>query len=116
MEGRQGTGGSGGYASGGRPLAEVVESVEQAGYPGQVVVEAGDRLVCRQCGQSAPSATYEVGRAEREEGPSDPADMALVVGVRCPGCGAGSTLVLKYGPLASPEEAEVARSIAIQRS
>ena len=43
----------------------------------------------------------------RLEGASDPADMSLVVPLDCPDCGARGVLVLRYGPEASMEEADV---------
>ena len=48
-----------------------------------------------------------VERLSRTEGASDPADMVVVAAVRCPRCDARGTLALKYGPGASPEEAEI---------
>lgn len=47
----------------------------------------------------------------RTEGASDPADMALVVALECPTCGAKGVLALKYGPGAAAEEAELLRQL-----
>ena len=41
------------------------------------------------------------------EGESDPSDMAVVVPVTCPHCGAAGTLSLQFGPMASIEESDV---------
>ena len=43
----------------------------------------------------------------RLEGASDPDDMAAVVALTCPNCQAKVVLVLKYGPDATAEEADV---------
>jgi hypothetical protein len=51
----------------------------------------------------------------RVEGPSDPADMAMVAVVRCPWCTVTGTLVLGYGPMASPEDSDVAALLFDER-
>jgi len=57
-----------------------------------------------------------VDALRRLEGASDPDDMIVVAAVSCPKCGAKGTLVLKYGPEATPEESEVLRSLEDGRS
>jgi hypothetical protein len=44
-----------------------------------------------------------VERVYRFEGPSDPADEAIVLGVCCPKCGARGIIVSAFGPDADPE-------------
>jgi hypothetical protein len=60
-------------------------------------------LHCAACGADSPVAGAEVERLYRFEGPSDPADEAIVLGLRCPACGARGTLVSAFGPDADPE-------------
>jgi hypothetical protein len=38
----------------------------------------------------------------RIEGASDPADMAAVLGLECPACGARGAAIVRYGPEAGP--------------
>jgi hypothetical protein len=45
------------------------------------------------------------------EGASDPDDMMTVIAARCPHCGVAGTLVLGYGPNASPEHVAVSRAL-----
>ena len=66
------------------------------------------------CGPRAGSLGYGrpqgdgLGPASRRvEGASDPADLALVTTVECPHCGARGALILRYGPEASEDEADL---------
>lgn len=94
------------HAPDGATLLEVIRSLEAAGYAGQMAaVEGGVR--CFTCGAVSPAAEVHVDRICRTEGTSDPADMVAVAAVRCPRCATKGTLALKYGPGASPEEAEI---------
>jgi len=95
------------YASGATTVEEVVRALETEGFTAQMVVTAGGRLTCRQCGQTADADQFESERNVRTEGASDPADMSLVVALRCPSCSARGTLTVKYGPEAGPDESEV---------
>lgn len=89
------------------PLGEVVDTLGTDGWAGQFRALAGARVECLTC--RAVFAAERVGADEvtRLEGESDPADMAVVVPLRCPRCGTHGTLVLAYGPNASAEEADV---------
>ena len=48
------------------------------------------------------------------EGASDPDDMILVIAASCPVCSTGGTVVLGYGPNASPEDADLI--VALERT
>ena len=54
-----------------------------------------------------PTATAVVDHTFRFEGPSDPADEAIVLGVRCPEWNSKGVIVAAYGPDADPEEAQI---------
>ena len=95
-----------GYASDGTTLVEVISRFEAEGYTGQLAAVEGG-LRCFDCGGVAPGSVYDLGLLRRTEGASDPADMVAVAGLTCPACGAKGTVALKYGPDASPEEADV---------
>lgn len=99
------------YASSASTLTEIIQLMEQSGYGAQMIVADGGRITCRACGSTQRPARYEVHDQRRTEGASDPADMALVVAMRCPECGASGTLTAKYGPAATPDEAEVLRQL-----
>ncbi len=50
------------------------------------------------------AAAFPIDRVERLEGASDPADMLMVLGGRCPYCGTLGTLTLNFGPTADGGE------------
>ena len=101
--------GAAGYASDGTTLVEVISRFEAEGYDGQfaAVSEDDGGVRCFGCGAVSPPGTVDLGLLRRTEGASDPADMVAVAGLTCPACGAKGTVALKYGPEASPEEADV---------
>lgn len=98
----------GGYSPDGRTLLEVIDALEAEGYTGQFMARAGSMVECATCHTSTP-ANEMVGdhRLYRLEGASDPDDMVAVAALRCPSCNTRGTLVLKFGPEASIEDAEV---------
>jgi hypothetical protein len=51
----------------------------------------------------------------RFEGPTDPADEAIVLGVRCPQWGTKGVIVAAYGYDADPDEVAVLRALAGRR-
>ena len=59
-----------------------------------------------------PTDTVVVDHTFRFEGPSDPADEAIVLGVRCTEWNAKGVIVAAYGPDADPEEAELLTSLS----
>jgi hypothetical protein len=52
----------------------------------------------------------------RFEGPSDPSDEAIVLGVRCTEWGAKGVIVSAYGPEADPEETAILTALARRSS
>ena len=56
---------------------------------------------------SHPTTTAVVDYTFRFEGPSDPADEAIVLGVRCTEWNSKGVIVAAYGPDADPEEAQI---------
>lgn len=95
------------HASDAMTLLEVIRALEADGYTGQFGVADGGGVHCFSCRAISPAETVQVERLSRTEGASDPADMVAVAAVRCPQCGVRGTLALKYGPGASPEEADI---------
>jgi hypothetical protein len=66
-------------------------------------------------GDAHPVDDAVVDHTFRFEGPSDPADEAIVLGVSCPQWGAKGVIVAAYGPDADPEEAALLRVLAGRR-
>lgn len=88
-------------------LLEVLAELEAQGYTGTMFVAPDGTLKCQGCGAEIDPSTVPVELFRRLEGASDPDDMQVVAAVECTSCGMKATIVLHYGPEASPEEMEV---------
>ena len=99
------------YASGATDLVEIVSAFEAEGFDGDLVPTEDAQIVCKSCGTKQRPARYLHRGQRRTEGASDPADMALVVALECPACGAKGVLALKYGPDSTSQEAELLRQL-----
>lgn len=87
-------------------LTDVIDAFARDGYGGQFT-EADSNVRCIACGVTSPPAAVELHELRRLEGASDPSDMLAVAALTCPNCGTGGTLVLNYGPEATPGDGEV---------
>ncbi len=65
----------------------------------------GEGILDPGTGAAHPVATATVDYTFRFEGPSDPGDQAIVLGVHCVGWGRKGVIVSAYGPDAEPETA-----------
>lgn len=101
--------------SDGTTLIEIVRALETRGYTAQMVPRPGGLVRCSQCHTERPAHEFGLESLCRTEGASDPDDMAAVVALVCPTCGAHGTAALHYGPEASPEEADVLRLLDDRR-
>jgi hypothetical protein len=99
-------------------VTEAVATLEAEGYTSPFL-QSGADLVCIACGTPHPLELGVVDRFFRFEGPSDPADEAIVMAVRCGTCGAQGTLVSAFGPDADPDAfdhlARISAEAAAQR-
>jgi len=96
-------------------VSELVARYEAQGYVMSFGVEPGAKLRCGACRTVSDAADVRVDAMARAEGPSDPADMAMVAIVRCPWCTMAGVLVVGYGPTASPDDADVAVELRDER-
>ena len=96
-------------------LAALVDDYERAGFTGQFEVESGAAVRCATCEVVSEASEVPMYSLRRVEGASDPADMAALVALSCPSCGAQGTLVLTYGSAASPDEGDVLGAFRDQR-
>lgn len=93
----------------GLTVLEAIERLRADAYDDDFSVQ-GDGLLCGRCGRSHGVDGIEIEVVLRVEGASDPADEAIVVGLRCTDCDSRGVLVAGYGPTAdSVESAVVAR-------
>lgn len=90
-----------------RSQVEVERHLGDEGFTGQFGARDGARVLCFTCHREFPAAELDADLARRVERESDPSDMAIVVPVVCPHCGAPGTLALQFGPMASIEESDV---------
>jgi hypothetical protein len=95
-------------------VSEAVAFLEAEGYTEEL--RLGDRcLRCVGDGSSHALADAIVDHTFRFEGPSDPADEAIVLGIRLPSSGIKGMLVAAYGPEADPEETDMLTALAHQK-
>lgn len=86
-------------------VTEAVAQLVADGYGDDLRIVDG-QLMCSNCAAVHDPAAVEVDRVLRFEGPSDPADEAIVLALRCPECGTKGSLVSAFGPDADPRLAE----------
>lgn len=90
-----------------RTLTEILREMADEGWTGDFMALEGGELRCLSCREAISAEAVHADGSTRVEGASDPADMAIVIPVTCTSCGARGTVVAKYGPEASPEEADL---------
>lgn len=106
----------GGQRIEGGTIMDGVTAFERRGYTGQFGSRLGGEVMCFTCREQFPAREVELDEAFRVEGASDPGAMGVVCAVRCPRCAAKGTLVLSYGPMSSPEDAEVFEALSDARA
>jgi hypothetical protein len=104
-----------GAPSDNRTMVGILDRLSGAGYSGDFRVSSAGTLVCGSCRHEMDASAAELDQLCRLEGASDPADMAAVLALTCPSCGAKGTCVVKYGPDAEPEEVEVLLAVDDKR-
>ena len=77
------------------------------GWSSQFAARAEGSVECESCHHVVPAHDLQVLDLRRLEGASDPDDMLSVVAVECPNCHLKGSLVLNYGPTATPEDSAV---------
>ena len=88
-------------------LTAVVDAFCADGFTEDYHVAEEGGVICSGSGKELRPQDLDVVRFRRLEGASDPADMTLVAAVRTKDGAGDGVLVVKYGPDASPGEAEL---------
>lgn len=88
-------------------LVEVLATYSEAGFDGDAFAVEDGMILCGSCQSKLSPDHIDVHSIRRLEGTSDPSDNVGVVAIICPVCHARSTMVLKYGPEASPDEVTI---------
>ncbi len=83
-------------------VTDAVQLLESEGYNAAFTLNVRS-FRCEACHHHHAPARLIIDRTFRFEGPSDPGDEAIVLGVTCPDCGARGVIVSAYGPDAEPE-------------
>jgi hypothetical protein len=83
-------------------VTDALNLLSAAGYDASFDWVRGE-LRCSACTAGHVPSEAHAERVYRFEGPSDPADEAIVLGLRCPSCGAAGTFVSAFGPDADPD-------------
>ncbi len=96
-------------------VTEIVAEYEQQGFVMSFSVVEGGGVRCGACRTVSDAASVTVNAMARAEGPSDPADSAMVGVVTCPWCSMAGVLVVGYGPSASMEDADVLERLNDER-
>jgi hypothetical protein len=96
-------------------VTEILARYEEQGYVMSFSVEEGGKVRCGACRTVSDAQDVHVDAMARVEGPSNPDDMAMVAVVRCPWCTVAGTLVVGYGPTASPEDSDVVALLSDER-
>ena len=87
-------------------VTEAVAAFRALGYTSDAFAVAGG-VRCAACGAVHEVGSLIVERTARVEGPTDPADAAIVLGLRCGACGVKMLLVAGYGSEASGEDQDL---------
>ena len=90
-----------------RSLLTLLEAFRAEGFGGDFHSRPGGMVECGRCHDTHPAESLELHAFERLEGDSDPSEMLAVCAIVCPSCGTRGTLVLTFGPEATPEDNEV---------
>ena len=83
-------------------VSEALALLARDGYAADFNLRHGT-LACPACDHQHALEESIIERTYRFEGPSDPADEAIVLGLHCPACGARGVFVSSFGPDADPD-------------
>lgn len=82
-------------------LLTIIDTFAAHGWTAKHIIRPGGELGCGSCGRTSPARAAIVDALHRVEGPTDPVDFQLVVGLHCPYCDSAGTIVAACGPLAN---------------
>lgn len=88
-------------------VTEILADYREQGFTASFSVVADGGVRCGVCRTVSKAETVTVNAMARAEGPSDPADMAMVAILTCPWCAMSGVLVAGFGPSSSVEDSDV---------
>ena len=95
----------------GTTLTEVLAAYAAGGFDVNFGSTEDGRLRCGACSEAADPSTVVMASLRRLEGASDPDDMLALAALVCANCGTQGSLILNYGPAATPEDAGVLQQL-----
>lgn len=98
-------------ATGPRTLTDVISELQRRGYTGDFAVAPSRAVRCLTCQATTSAEELVIDARSRLEGASDPADNSVVFALGCPACGTQGALVVRYGPEAGADEADLLAAI-----
>lgn len=96
-------------------MVGVLGGFRERGFVADFFVTPDSTVRCGACRHEMPPEELDLDLMRRVEGASDPSDMAAILGLCCPSCGAKGTAIVKFGPEAGPEEDDVLRALGDHR-
>jgi hypothetical protein len=94
-------------------VVEEIGALRARGYTADFRVTVEGLLRCDACDHTITPAEALIESTARFEGPSNPDDQAIVLGLYCEGCAIRGVLVAAYGPTASAQEAAVLTGLSL---
>jgi hypothetical protein len=96
-------------------ITDVLAAYALGGFASSFEVTDDAALACVECGTVSASDRVKMSSLRRLEGESDPSDMMAVVALTCPACAARGTMVLGFGPMATPQDSDVLQGLRDHR-
>jgi hypothetical protein len=84
-----------------------LKALAALGYVSSASVKPGGKIACGSCSHVVPANEVEIIEVRRLEGPTDPSEARIILGLRCKECHHKSALALTYGSMSSSEDADV---------
>lgn len=92
-------------------MVGVLQGLRERGFVADFFVTPESTVRCGACRHELRPEELDLDVMRRVEGASDPSDMAAILGLGCPSCGVKGTAIVRFGPEAGPEEADVLRAV-----
>jgi len=110
------TGQIAGVPTGASTLIELLDELRAAGFEHDMFVTADALVRCGSCHHDTLPSELDLLAIRRLEGASDPSDMAAVLALACTVCGRRGTAIVRFGPEAGPQDAEVLLAVEDHRT
>jgi hypothetical protein len=96
-------------------IVEILAEFAEQGFVENFGVTRDGQIRCGACHAVEDPTGMHLHSLRRLEGASDPADMAAILALSCPHCGARGTAVVMYGPGATEEDLAVLAAVEDHR-